>query len=137
MVKPPFNPARLLSLLMTEQNALSFTGDLEEELQLSYRKHGRIPAVFAFCWQLLFSLPPLILSRMRYRESRKSLPAASPGWRFKLRVEHPFIRGQVGIDQLVLEVGKSAMITHDSLLVVSIPVMRWRIGCIVSIHREN
>jgi hypothetical protein len=56
----PFDPEPLLALFMTNENAASFAGDLEERFQRISQRKGWIRATVWFWWELLLSLPPIV-----------------------------------------------------------------------------
>ena len=64
MPRLPFNPEPLLALFMTEENAGSLAGDLEERFQTTSQRKGLRRAAAWFWWSFLWSLPPLLLARL-------------------------------------------------------------------------
>jgi hypothetical protein len=65
MQRLPFNPERLLAFFMTEENARSLAGDLEERFQWICQHEGWLSATAWFCRSFLWSLPPVVIEAMR------------------------------------------------------------------------
>ena len=64
MQRLPFNPEPLLAFFMTQENAGSLVGDLEERFQRVCQSQGRMMAILWFWRALLASIPSLVITQL-------------------------------------------------------------------------
>ena len=76
MPRLPFDPEPVLRLFMSEENAGSLVGDLEERFQCTCGRKGLATAMAWFGWALFLSIPPILLAALKARPSKAAVCVA-------------------------------------------------------------
>jgi hypothetical protein len=63
---------------MTEENAGSLAGDLEERFQRICQRQGRLKATVWFWWAFLCSLPPIIIEDLKPKQEQPQIASSTP-----------------------------------------------------------